>query len=240
MTTSQGESMEAAPSADNGNIPVDAPNEPSAKPSEPNASAPAKPAEGAEGVLYELPDGRKVDAATLASEWKENFLPEFTRKSQELAGYKNKPKDSTITKPPADADPYNDPNYVPKTYREILDKAKTEAKEELKAEREREAEEAAQLETQVTEQVAGIKKTDPSLDENKLYEHAIKYGFRDLNVAYQNMKDMGVLVKNVQQTTAKNIQKRADPVSTTGGKPTGGKPDPRNFGNAKDFLRSLS
>ncbi len=230
--------MEAAPSADNGNLPVDAPNDPQAKPSEQNDSVPAKPAEGAEGQLFELPDGRKVDAATLATEWKTNFLPEFTRKSQELAGYKTKPKDTPITKP-ADADPYNDPNHVPKTYREIIDRAKSEAKEELKAEREREAEEAAALETRVTEQVAGIKKADPSLDENKLYEHAIKYGFQDLTVAYQNMKDMGILVKNVQQNTAKNIQKRADPVSTTGGKPSGGKANPNNFGNAKDFLRSL-
>ena len=35
--------------------------------------------------LYELPDGRKVDASTLSKEWKENFYPEFTRRSQRLA-----------------------------------------------------------------------------------------------------------------------------------------------------------
>src|SRR4029079_11164306 len=35
-----------------------------------------------EGELYELPDGRKVDAQTLQKEWKTNFLPDYTKKSQ--------------------------------------------------------------------------------------------------------------------------------------------------------------
>lgn len=38
-----------------------------------------------EESLFELPDGRKVDASTLSKEWKENFYPEFTRRSQKLA-----------------------------------------------------------------------------------------------------------------------------------------------------------
>ena len=38
-----------------------------------------------EKELFELPDGRKVDSATLSKEWKENFYPEFTRRSQKLA-----------------------------------------------------------------------------------------------------------------------------------------------------------
>ena len=42
-----------------------------------------------EAELFELPDGRKVDAATLQTEWKENFAPEFTRRSQELAEKRN-------------------------------------------------------------------------------------------------------------------------------------------------------
>jgi len=36
-------------------------------------------------TLFEMPDGKQVDAATLAKEWKENFYPEFTRRSQKLA-----------------------------------------------------------------------------------------------------------------------------------------------------------
>lgn len=41
-----------------------------------------------EKELFELPDGRKVDASTLSKEWKENFYPEFTRRSQQLAEIK--------------------------------------------------------------------------------------------------------------------------------------------------------
>lgn len=34
-----------------------------------------------------MPDGKEVDAQTLAKEWKENFYPEFTKRSQRLAEY---------------------------------------------------------------------------------------------------------------------------------------------------------
>jgi hypothetical protein len=37
--------------------------------------------------LFDLPDGRKVDKKTLTKEWKENFYPEFTRRSQKLKDY---------------------------------------------------------------------------------------------------------------------------------------------------------
>lgn len=39
---------------------------------------------GKDENLYTLPDGREVDAETLSKEWKENFYPEFTKRSQEL------------------------------------------------------------------------------------------------------------------------------------------------------------
>jgi len=48
-----------------------------------------------------------------------------------------------------------------------------------------------------------------------------------------------MLVKNVQETTAKNIAKRQDPVSITPGAGVG-RPDPRAFGSATDFLRSIT
>lgn len=38
--------------------------------------------------LYELPNGEKVDAQTLSKKWKEEFYPEFTRRSQALAEFK--------------------------------------------------------------------------------------------------------------------------------------------------------
>lgn len=44
--------------------------------------------ETAEPKLYKLPDGREVTADDLYSEHTEKLLPEFTRRSQELADYK--------------------------------------------------------------------------------------------------------------------------------------------------------
>lgn len=43
-----------------------------------------------EQELFELPDGRKVDALTLSKEWKEKFYPEFTRRSQALADFRKR------------------------------------------------------------------------------------------------------------------------------------------------------
>jgi len=40
-----------------------------------------------EQELYDLPDGRKVDGKTLSKEWKENFYPDYTRKSQKLSEF---------------------------------------------------------------------------------------------------------------------------------------------------------
>lgn len=54
-------------------------------------------AETKETELFELPDGRKVDALTLSKEWKENFYPEFTRRSQSLAEYRKREEELKAT-----------------------------------------------------------------------------------------------------------------------------------------------
>jgi len=227
------DSIEAAPSAENGNVPAEeiapvAPSEPAveAVPATPEPEANPEPEE-----LYELPDGRKVDAETLTKEWKENFLPEFTRKSQELAKV-TAPNDQ---KP---ASPYADPNYVPQTYEEIIKAAEERALQTLE---QREQERIAQhraVEEAVLSQLSEVKKLEPTLNENKLFEHANKYGFKDLQLAYQNMRDMREQAKAIQQETAKNIAKRADPVSVTPGA-TGAKLNPDDFGSAIEYLRAL-
>lgn len=48
---------------------------------------------GSEQELFELPDGRKVDASSLSKEWKEKFYPEFTKRSQELSELRKASKD---------------------------------------------------------------------------------------------------------------------------------------------------
>lgn len=226
------ETVEAVPSEDNGNVPLDVPETPS-EPTEPET-----PAEVVETVtptepelqLYELPDGRKVDAETLSREWKENFYPDYTRKSQALAA-----KEVPLEKP---ANPLDDPNYVPPTYGELARQIREDTLREIDNREKARVEQQTTIENAVIGQLNEIKKTDPTLDENALFVHATKYGFQNLKIAHQNMKDMSLLAKTVKQTTAKDIAKRTDPVSVSPGA-TGAKPDPSQFATARDFLRSL-
>lgn len=223
--------VDVAPSEDNGNVPVEAPSEPTepVTPTEPTETV--KPTEP---ELYELPDGRKVDAETLTKEWKENFLPDYTRKSQELA--KAKPTETLPeTKP---ASPLSDPNWTPSSYSELVQIAKQEMKADLQKEDQQRIDQQIALENEVGSQLSEVKKLDATVNENALFLHATKYGFRDLRQAHQNMKDMSEMAKKVQTTTAQNIAKRSDPVSVSPGA-NGAKPDPSHFSSARDFLRSL-
>lgn len=226
------ESVEAAPSADNGNLPLETPSEPVAPVVSP-AEEPVKPTEPTV-ELFELPDGRKVDANTLSKEWKENFYPDYTRKSQELA----KKTTETLPKTEPAKSPYSDPNYVPQSYEEIISVAEQRALDRIEANEKAKGEAREALENAVGAQITEIKGIDPTLNENALFQHALKYGFRDLKLAHQNMKDMSEAIKKVQKTTTDNITKRNDPVSITPGG-TGAKPDPSQFSTARDFLRSI-
>lgn len=232
----ENETIEAVPSADNGNIPVDAPSEPTQDPVTPAATEPVTPTEPATPELYELPDGRKVDGATVASEYK-NLLSDYTRKSQELA-LKTTPGNVPLqeTKP---TDPLTDPNYVPQTFAEIRDAGAREALRILDEREQAKVNHQQAIETAVETQLKEIKATDSTLNENLLFQHATKYGFRDLKLAHQNMKDMADMAKKVQTTTAQNIQKRNDPVSVSPGA-TGARPDPRQFSSARDFVKALN
>lgn len=212
---------------------VDAPSEPTvpATPTEP--TEPAMPA-APEAELFELPDGRKVDGVTLTKEWKENFLPDYTKKSQTLAEIEK--SKLPVTEPAKVA--HTDPNWVPQSYSELIEIAKQEVKGDLVKEQQAQIDAQQALETEVETQLSDVKKLDKDVNENALFQHATKYGFRDLRLAHQNMKDMSETVKKVQTTTAQNIAKRNDPVSITpGGTGTGS--DPSHFGTARDYLRSL-
>lgn len=194
---------------------------------------PATPAEP-EVELFDLPDGRKVDAETLSKEWKQNFAPEFTRRSQELAELKK----GNVLPTNETKNPYADPNYVPQSYEEIIKVAEERALKTLADKQNAEVEQKQAIENEVANQLTEIKKLDPTLNENALFEHANKYDFKDLRLAHQNMKDMLDVVKKTQATTAQNIAKRNDPVSVSPGA-TGAKLNPDDFSNARDFLRAL-
>lgn len=185
-----------------------------------------------EVALYELPDGRKVDAETLSREWKENFMPDYTKKAQELAAVK---APITEQKP---TNPLEDPEYIPATYAELAQQIKADTIRELEEKENAAIQARKAIEDTVTGQLTELKALDPSLNENALFGHATKYGFRDLKMAHQNMRDMNETIKQVQKTTADNIAKRSDPVSVSPGA-TGARPDPSAFSSSIEYLRSL-
>lgn len=213
-------------------VPPVAPSEETPEPEAPEPEVVPTPAPVEE--LYELPDGRKVDGQTLAKEWKENFLPDYTRKSQALAA-----SNPTLPTETPKENPYENPDYVPTSYAEIIEAATQAALDKMKAEETAKIEAQTAAENAVIAQLDAVKAIDPNVDENKLFLHANKYGFRDLSTAYQNMKDMGTLVKTVQKQTTENIAKRQDPVSVQPGGSGVTSPNPSNFGSAVEFMRSL-
>lgn len=231
------ESIEVAPSEDNGNVAVDAPETPS-EPKETETptetvetETPTETEETVEEELFELPDGRQVNAETLSKEWKENFMPDYTQKSQALAE-----KEQQINNQPTSK--FDDPNYVPQSYKEIKDEAVEEALKIIEGKEQARSDERQAIEDGVANQLTELKQANPKLNENALFLHANKYGFRDLKKAHENMNDMNETIKKTQTTTAENIAKRTDPVSTSPGA-TGGKPDPSQFATSIDYLNSL-
>lgn len=234
------EAIEVPSSVSGDNIAVETPSpEPKIEPPVPTPNAEGEPAvvppaEEPKVELFELPDGRKVDATTLSREWKENFMPDYTQKSQELA--KIKPEALLATPPTSKS---KDPNWQPQSLSEIIDVAKEEMKQDLQRDEQKRADDRKAIEDAVTGQLNEIKTADPTLNENALFLHANKYGFRDLKQAHQNMKDMSKLAKDVQKNTADNIAKRNDPVSIVPGA-TGQRPDPSMFSSAVEYMRSLN
>jgi len=224
--------------------PTPTPVEPEATPSEvdpnaepaadPEATPTEDPEEAPEAELFELSDGRKVTGEELKN-LHVNLNSEFTKKSQELATFQ---KGNLPTEAPTE-DPYADPDYVPGSYREMIDAAKSEIRREDEEKGVANAEAQTAAENAVIQQLEAVKAVDKDVDENKLFQHANKYGFRDLSTAHQNMLDMGQITKTVQKQTAENIAKRKDPVSVAPGGHVGNAPDPSHFSSAVDYMRSL-
>ena len=185
-----------------------------AAPEAPVAPAPENPGES---KLYKTPDGREVDAETLSREWKEHWMPEYTRKSQALAEL-TKNNQTPAEQPQPKAPAYGE-DWAPSSYGEIVEVAKKEAMAAILEQQRQEAERQSAAQQIVESQLAEIKATDPQLDEGRLFQHANKYQFADLKLAYQNMKEMAQVAASVEKKVTENITKRAqEPVA---GKSTG-------------------
>lgn len=206
------------------------------KPTEPEVVAPAT---APVNELVELPDGRKVNAQQAVDEYK-NLYSDYTRKSQELATYKGGNKE--ITKQPENT-PAETAEWVPNSWDEVLERAKTEVLNNINSKAQAEQEHTQHVLTQIETEIAAVKALDPNVNETALFTHASRYGFTDLTKAHSNMKDMHSTIEKVREETAKNIQKRqAEPISGTPNAGTVVDSDvytPSHNVSAVDFLRSL-
>jgi hypothetical protein len=168
-----------------------------------------------EAELFELPDGRKVDGSTLAKEWKENFYPEFTRRSQKLKELESA-KQEVKSDSQEGKSPWDDPNWEPQTWQEVLDAAERKVTEKAVAEKAAAEQAKKSVNDWVESQVAEIRKEEPKLNEDALFSHAIKYGFYDIKSAYQNMKDMNLAVKHTEKKVVDKLKARAQSSSPSG------------------------
>lgn len=179
---------------------------------------PATQEVASEPQLYELPDGRKVDAETLATEWKEKFMPDYTRKSQIAAQVAKQASpattDNSTNNASQDTPYWRNPDWQPQTYAEVIEAAKAEIKYEQAREQSEKEAYRQTINTVVESQLAEIRKIEPNLSEDLLFAHATKYGFSDLGTAYKNMKDFNLAVKRTEQQVRQNIASRAeDPIA---------------------------
>jgi len=193
----------------------------------------------AEENLVELPDGRKLPPKEAEAEYR-NLYSEFTRKSQKLATYeKGQPSEIIKSNQPTEKS-----EWIPQTWEEVLEKSKQALREDLEREKTAEAEFRKQNEDMVIGQLSELKKENPTLNESQLFNHAIKYHFTDLKLAYSNMKDMQSSIQKATKLTADNLAKRnAEPISggSQGGAIYDGDtydPSARNM-SLVDLLRSM-
>lgn len=161
--------------------------------------------------LYDLPDGRKVDAATLSREWKENFYPEYTRKSQALAAAQRQPP-PPLQQPPTQTTyerPWEDPNYQPQTMAEVFEMADRRAQYLSEQREAAKLAEDQRIDGEIGRQLEEIKKLDPDASPDLIFQHATKYGFTNLVKAYENMTAFSVAVRKAEEKTAKAVAQRA-------------------------------
>lgn len=235
---SQMELVDSVPAAEE--KPAETPSPETPKEETPEAPSPETPKEE---PLYDLPDGRKVNAETLQKEWKDNFLPDYTRKSQKIAEIERGSKKEDTNNP---SEPkWKNPDYVPETYAEVIEFAKAEALREIQNSRAAESARIAAIQTEVDATITSLKTSDPKLDENALFQHANKYGFQDLKAAHANMVDMRKAILETEQRTVKNIKGReSDPVGGGVSGATGADDgyDPRvtsQFSSAVEYLARI-
>lgn len=186
---------------------------------------------GGSEKLYEMPDGRKLTADQVHAEYN-NLLPDYTRKSQELAKLTGKPNEQQGQPDPNDPlAKFKDPNYQPQSWAEVLEAAKLLVDNDLKAKDEatkKEQQEREAVSKQIDEAVAKIKETDKALDEEDMFTYAAEKAkkgvqYASVDALYDDYKAIRDARKQGMSEAHRNMQNRgARDVSVGAGSPSGG------------------
>lgn len=206
-------------------VPVTPSEEPAVAPAEVETPAVEEPV--AEPEKFQMPDGRMLTGAEVKAEY-ENLNRDYTQKSQKLA-------ELTRDEVPE----WKKEGYTPKSYAEIVELGKQEALREMEARASAEEARRAEVSQQVEAQVAALKAKDPKLDENALFAHATKYGFRDLNLAYANMSEIKTVARVTEERVLQGVKKKTDPIATGTGTGSGSAPRYPQASSATEFLSRL-
>ena len=173
-----------------------------------------QPSKTSQEELYDLPDGRKVTAKVLQQEWKQNFMPDYTKKSTELKRIKEERESIKEEPKPVAKEPWEEPGWQPKTWQEVFEAGKRATLREVspllsEVEQGRQQRELTAQATKAAEtEMASIKESDPRVNEEAVYQHANKFGFSNLTQAYNNMKAMKELEKITEAKVLKNLKAR--------------------------------
>lgn len=180
--------------------------------------------DGGKEKLYDV-GGRQLNADQLAEEYTSNLLPALTKATQKLSAFEKAGVTLNNSNQPEEGKPdqpkWADPEWVPESYSELM-KASVEANQLITDKSQKEQEDArTKAEDAVKTQLTEIRKEEPNLSDELLFQHANKYGFSDLKVAFKNMKDFNQAVKRTEQKVVKNMQGRAGEQIAGSGTPAG-------------------
>lgn len=178
------------------------------------------PAPAPSGALYKYGD-RELSADAFYDEVMGNLLPDYTRKSQELAKLGGAGKTpAEINNTPPETPPVEElgywekPDWVPANAGEIVKATADMQARDAARSAGAEAARIAEIQTETETVLASLKKADPALNEELLFQHANKYKFTDLTAAYINLTDTLRIANEQRLAGAATVtRKNDDPIA---------------------------
>lgn len=160
--------------------------------------------------VYTLPTGERLTSDQVFEKYG-LLQKDYTQKSMKLSEFEK------ANQKGEDVPPWErDPNWQPKTVKELMDHAVSEAERRILGKQEAERQAYTEAQRLLDEQEKAIKTEDPKADMDALYEFATKRDgqgnliFRDLSSAWHVWKDMTERERQAEQRTLKNLENRAN------------------------------